>query len=174
MNPRRSFFRSVLGLGTSAAALAQVAKAQHVHSSDPAVTQSPNTGPSLAALTPDIADLPVTIENGVKVSHLIAEPVKQTVIPGRTFDLWGFNGSAPGPTIQTNEGDRVRIVFDNHLPEPTGIHWHGLELPIEMDGVPGIGRPVMPGERFIYEFPLHQNGTFFYHPHMAMQEMVGS
>jgi Multicopper oxidase/zinc-finger of transposase IS204/IS1001/IS1096/IS1165 len=56
---------------------------------------------------------------------------------------WGtprdsFNGSAPGPTIQANEGDRIRIVFDNHLPEPTGIHWPGLELPIEMDGVPGI------------------------------------
>ena len=124
--------------------------------------------------TPDIPDLPFTIDNGVKIFNLIAEPVKQVIIPGRTFDLWGFNGSAPGPTIQANEGDRIRIVFDNHLPEPTGIHWHGLELPIEMDGVPGIGQmPVMPGERFVYEFPLHQNGTFFYHPHMAMQEMVG-
>jgi hypothetical protein len=129
---------------------------------------------SLLVTTPDIADLPFTMENGVKVFHLIAEPVKQTIVPGRTFDLWGFNGSAPGPTIQANQGDRVRIVFDNHLPEPTGIHWHGLELPIEMDGVPGIGqKPVMPGERFVYEFPLHQDGTFFYHPHMAMQEMVG-
>jgi len=125
-------------------------------------------------LTTDIGDLPFTMDNGVKVFHLVAEPVKQMIIPGRTFDLWGFNGSAPGPTIQANEGDRVRIVFENHLPEPTGIHWHGLELPIEMDGVPGIGqKPVMPGERFVYEFPLHQNGTFFYHPHMAMQEMVG-
>ena len=126
--------------------------------------------------TLDVGDLPFTIDNGVKVFNLIAEPVKQVIVhPGRTFDLWGFNGSAPGPTIQANEGDRVRIVFDNHLPEPTGIHWHGLELPIEMDGVPGIGqKPVMPGERFVYEFPLHQNGTFFYHPHMAMQEMVGN
>lgn len=124
--------------------------------------------------TLDVADLPFTLDNGVKVFHLIAEPVKQMIIPGRTFDLWGFNGSAPGPTIQANEGDRVRIIFDNHLPESTGIHWHGLELPIEMDGVPGVGqKPVMPGERFIYGFPLHQHGTFFYHPHMAMQEMVG-
>jgi FtsP/CotA-like multicopper oxidase with cupredoxin domain len=127
--------------------------------------------------TLDVADLPFTTDNGVKVFHLVAEPVKQIIIPGpkgRTFDLWGFNGSAPGPTIQANEGDRVRIIFDNHLPEPTGIHWHGLELPIEMDGVPGIGqKPIMPGEQFIYEFSLHQNGTFFYHPHMAMQEMVG-
>jgi len=68
----------------------------------------------------------------------------------------------------------VRIVFDNRLPEPTGIHWHGLELPNDMDGVPGITQKlVMPGERFVYEFALHQNGTFFYHSHMAMQEMVG-
>ena len=127
--------------------------------------------------TLDVGDLPFTIDNRVKVFHLVAEPVKQVIAPGsmgKTFDLWGFNGGAPGPTIQANEGDRVRIIFDNHLPEPTGIHWHGLELPIEMDGVPGIGqKPVMPGERFVYEFPLHQNGTFFYHPHMAMQEMVG-
>jgi FtsP/CotA-like multicopper oxidase with cupredoxin domain len=125
-------------------------------------------------LTPDIADLPFAMDNGVKVFYLTAEPVKQMIVPGRTLDLWGFNGSAPGPTIQANEGDRVKIVFDNHLPEPTGIHWHGLELPIEMDGVPGVGqKPVMPSERFIYEFSLRQNGTFFYHPHMAMQEMVG-
>ena len=140
----------------------------------------PNQNSSSTNQTPvpvttlDVGDLPFTLDNGVKVFHLVAEPVKQVIVPGRTFDLWGFNGSAPGPTIQANEGDRVRIVFDNHLPEPTAIHWHGLELPIEMDGVPGVGqKPVMPGERFVYEFPLHQNGTFFYHPHMAMQEMVG-
>ena len=169
MNPRRGFFRNVLGLGAGIAA-SQLATAQQA-------AQGSGSGLSPAVTTLDIADLPFSIDNGVKVFNLIAEPVKQTIIPGsmgRTFDLWGFNGSAPGPTIQANEGDRVRIVFDNHLPEPTGIHWHGLELPIEMDGVPGIGqKPVMPGERFIYEFSLHQNGTFFYHPHMAMQEMVG-
>jgi hypothetical protein len=138
-------------------------------------TQSSAGAPgSVPVLTLDIPDLPFTMDNGVKVFNLIAEPVKQLIVPGRTFDLWGFNGSAPGPTIQAKEGDRVRILFDNHLPEPTGIHWHGLELPIEMDGVPGVSQKVvMPGERFVYEFPLHQNGTFFYHPHMAMQEMVG-
>src|SRR6266849_9661578 len=106
-------------------------------------TSAPASG-SAAVITPDIADLPFTTDGGVKVFNLIAEPVKQLIVPGRIFDLWGFNGSAPGPTIQANEGDRVRIVFENHLPEPTGIHWHGLELPIEMDGVPGIGQqPVM-------------------------------
>jgi len=174
MNPRRSFFRSVLGLGTGAVVLSRESRARQVHSSDQAATQQAHVGPTVPVVTPDIADLPFTIDNGVKAFHLIAEPVKQVIIPGRALDLWGFNGSAPGPTIQANEGDRLRIVFENHLPEPTGIHWHGLELPIEMDGVPGIGqKPVMPGERFVYEFSLHQNGTFFYHSHMAMQEMVG-
>lgn len=137
-------------------------------------TVSSGSGAPVPVTTLDVGDLPFTMDNGVKVFSLVAEPVKQVIVPGRTFDLWGFNGSAPGPTIQANEGDRIRIVFDNHLPEPTGIHWHGLELPIEMDGVPGVSQKlVMPGERFIYEYALHQNGTFFYHPHMAMQEMVG-
>ena len=149
MNPRRSFFRTVLGLSASAVTLTQTGKAQR------------DSSVAAPVVTPDIADLPFAMDNGVKVFYLTAEPVKQMIVPGRTLDLWGFNGSAPGPTIQANEGDRVRIVFDNHLPEPTGIHWHGLELPIEMDGVPGVGqKSVMPSERFIYEFSLHQNGTF--------------
>ena len=172
MHGRRRFFRNILGLGVGAAA-SRRARGQ-APSLDPTAAQDTRPGPAVPVVTPDIGDLPFTMDNGVKVFHLIAEPVKQVIVPGRTFDLWGFNGSAPGPTIQASEGDRVRILFDNHLPEPTGIHWHGFELPIEMDGVPGIGqKPVMPGERFIYEFTLHQNGTFFYHPHMAMQEMVG-
>jgi len=150
-------------MGTGAA-LAQAMSAQPAREDSPAVP----------AVTLDGCDLPFTMDQGVKVFHLIAEPVKQTIVPGRTLDLWGYNGSAPGPTIQANEGDRVRIILDNHLPEPTSIHWHGLELPIDMDGVPGIAQnSVAPGGRFVYEFSLHQHGTFFYHSHMAMQEMVG-
>lgn len=161
MQLRRSFLQRAFGLGLGAAAV-------------PRAVAAPSARASVSVVTPDLADLPFTLDGGVKVFHLIAEPVKQQIVPGRVLDLWGFNGSAPGPTIHANEGDRVRILFDNHLPEPTSIHWHGLELPIEMDGVPGIGQePVKPGGRFIYEFSLHQNGTFFYHSHMAMQEMAG-
>jgi manganese oxidase len=159
MNHRRAFFTKLTSLSAGIFAAPKLLAA---------------AGDNVPVTSLDIADLPFTLDNGVKVFNLIAEPVKQVIIPGRTFDLWGFNGSAPGPTIQANEGDRVRIVFENHLPEPTGIHWHGLELPIEMDGVPGIGQNLVPsGGRFVYEFSLHQNGTFFYHPHMAMQEMTG-
>ncbi len=168
MNHRRAFLNKISALSAGLFAGKDLLSA----SRETAAGRSETVSPPVTTL--DVGDLPFSWDAGVKVFTLVAEPVKQVIVPGKTLDLWGFNGSAPGPTIQANEGDRVRIVFTNHLPEPTGIHWHGLELPIEMDGVPGIGqKPVMPGEHFVYEFPLHQNGTFFYHSHMAMQEMVG-
>jgi len=122
----------------------------------------------------DVPKLPYEIDKGVKVFKLVAEPVKAEFVPGKVFEVWGYNGSMPGPTIEVNEGDRVRIIFENRLPEPQTVHWHGLEVPIKMDGVPAISQPlVMPGEQFTYEFTVHQNGTFFYHTHMAMAEMIG-
>jgi hypothetical protein len=131
-------------------------------------------------ITPDLPKLPWKMENGVKVFHLTAEIVKREILPassmgpGKTLTVWGFNGTVPGPTIEVNEGDRVRIIFKNNLPEDTTVHWHGLEIPIEMDGMPFISQPmVKPGETFNYEFTLHQNGTFFYHSHGAMQELMG-
>jgi manganese oxidase len=85
-----------------------------------------------------------------------------------------IHGSAPGPTIQVMKGDRVRIIVDNHLPEATSMHWHGFEIPNDMDGAPGSSQdPIAPGGRFVYEFTLNQEGTYFYHSHMAMQEMMG-
>ena len=134
----------------------------------------PSGGSFLPVQTPDVPDLPWEMDNGVKVFHLVAEPVKQTIWPDKTIDLWGYNGSCPGPTIQITQGDRVRVIVDNHLPEPTSMHWHGFEIPIAMDGGPGISQdPIRPGGRFVYEFTLHQEGTYFYHSHMAMQEMIG-
>ncbi|HUS20209.1 MAG TPA: copper oxidase [Terriglobales bacterium] len=124
--------------------------------------------------TPDVPNLAFTLDNGVKVFHLVAEPVKREIFPGRVLDLWGYNGTAPGPTIQINQGDHVRIVVDNHLPEATSMHWHGFEIPVSQDGMPHISqKPIPPGGRHVYEFTLHQNGTFFYHSHNAMQEMMG-
>ena len=130
--------------------------------------------PFLPAQTLDVPDLPWTMDNGVKVFHLVAELVKRKIHPMKTIDVWGYNGSCPGPTIQITQGDRVRIIFDNHLPEATSMHWHGFEIPADMDGVPGVEQsPIPPGGRFVYEFTLHQEGTYFYHSHMAMQEMLG-
>ena len=125
-------------------------------------------------VTPDVPDMPWRLEGGVKVFDIKVEHVRTEFIPGRIVDAWGFNGSVPGPTIQVNEGDRVRLVVENRLPEAFSMHWHGLEIPNDMDGMPGISQdPIPPGGTFTYEFTLRQNGTFFYHSHMAMQEMMG-
>jgi FtsP/CotA-like multicopper oxidase with cupredoxin domain len=134
------------------------------------------TGPDpyLRMTTPDLPDLPHEMDGTVKVFHLIAEPVKRKIAPFKTIDAWGYNGSCPGPTLQVQQGERVRIIFENRLPESTSIHWHGLEVPIEQDGVPWISqKPIAPGEKYTYEFTVHQEGTFFYHSHGAMQEMMG-
>ena len=101
-------------------------------------------------------------------------PVKRELLPHLVMDVWGFNGTMPGPMIEVNQGDRVRIIVENRLPEPTSIHWHSLEIPVSQDGVPGLVQDfIPPGEAFVYEFDLHQHGTFFYHAHVAMQEAMG-
>jgi len=170
---RRDFVRkAVIGAGVLAGAAAG-APASAAAPAPPAPRAHAATG-LLPVQTLDIPGLPHTMDGDVKVFHLVAEPVKREFLPGSTFDVWGYNGSVPGPTIQVTEGDRVRLIVDNHLPEATAMHWHGFEIPIDMDGVPGVCQdPIPPGGRFVYEFTLHQNGTFFYHSHMAMQEMMG-
>lgn len=183
---RRGFLRSATLFGTGLFAASRAAKAEHAkgEQTDHEKMQMPmdkghapmsaRTAALVPVVTPDVADLPFEMDNGVKVFHLIAEPVKQELIPGKVVNLWGYNGSAPGPTIQAVQGDRIRIIFDNQLPEPTAVHWHGLEVPFDMDGSPGLTQdPIGPGGRSVYEFTLHQEGTYFYHPHMAMQEMMG-
>lgn len=115
--------------------------------------------------------LPYEMNEGVKEFHLIAEPVVREFSPGMVVNCWGYNGTSPGPTIEAVEGDRVRLIVTNKLPEHTTIHWHGLILPNGMDGVGGLTQPqIAPGETFIYEFTLVQSGTFMYHPHA--DEMV--
>jgi FtsP/CotA-like multicopper oxidase with cupredoxin domain len=111
------------------------------------------------------------MENGVKVFRLIAEPVKREFAPGMVVNCWGYNGSCPGPTIEAVEGDRVRFLVTNKLPERTSVHWHGVLLPNGMDGVAGLNQPhILPGETWAYEFTLRQHGTQMYHPHS--DEMV--
>lgn len=136
--------------------------------------EPPGPEPFVPMTAPDLADLPFTMDGSVKVFNLRAEPVKRKIAPFKTIDAWGYNGTCPGPTIQVHQGDRVRVIFENNLPESTSLHWHGLEVPIEQDGVPWISqKPVAPGEKYVYEFTVHQEGTFFYHAHGAMQEMMG-
>lgn len=119
-----------------------------------------------SVITPNVSNLPWTMEGGVKVFHLVAEPVKREFAPGLVVNAWGYNGSTPGPTIEAVEGERVRIVVENRLPEATTIHWHGILVPNSQDGVTGLNQaPIRPGETFAYEFTLKQHGTYMYHPH---------
>jgi len=122
-------------------------------------------------VTPNGSTLAYRLDQGVKVFHLIAEEVEREFAPGMVVKCWGYNGQTPGPTIECVEGDRVRILVTNRLPEHTSVHWHGIFLPNGMDGVAGLTQPhIQPGETFVYEFTLRQNGTFMYHPHA--DEMV--
>ena len=186
MNTRRNFLKSALAVGSGLAVSARALSAQQTGTEHEGMPPGMQMGPKqvmgqgraashpLQVETPDVPQLPWRMENGAKVFHLVAEPVRRQLVPFKMMDVWGFNGSCPGPTIQVNQGDRVRIIFDNHLPESTSIHWHGFEIPVGMDGMPYISqKPVPPGGRFVYEFTLHQEGTYFYHAHGAMQEMMG-
>ncbi len=127
--------------------------------------------PYTSVVTPNGSTLPYKMKNGVKEFRLIAEPIEREFAPGMTVKCWGYNGQTPGPTIEAVEGDRLRILVTNKLPEHTTIHWHGIFLPNGMDGVGGLNQPhIKPGETYVYEFTLRQHGTFMYHPHA--DEMV--
>jgi len=177
MNRREFLSRSgaglVAGVGIAAASGDQVR-------AEPSVFSTAETRPPLApangqGYTPVVTlnggTLPFRMDQGIKEFHLVAEPVKREIAPGMEANLWGYNGSSPGPTIEAVEGDRVRILVTNNLPEHTTVHWHGLRLPNGMDGVGGLTQPqIKPGKTFVYEFTLSKSGTFMYHPHA--DEMV--
>ena len=136
------------------------------------------------------------LDGKIKVFHLIAQPIEKVITDGKKpsyehlipqmnkyhgsmhyhgvykkIRCWGYNGSTPGPTIEATEGDRIRIVVKNELPEPTSIHWHGLEVPNSQDGAAGQTEPpILTGQTRIYEFTLYQSGTFMYHSGFNMMK----
>ncbi len=118
------------------------------------------------AVVPNGVKAEYKVIDGVKVFHLIAEPIEWEVANGLVIHTWGYNGSVPGPLIEVAEGDKVRIFVTNKLPTHTTVHWHGVLLPCGMDGVAGLTQPGIPiGETFRYEFIFPDSGTFMYHPH---------
>lgn len=123
---------------------------------------------------PDIPKLPYKMDGGVKVFELVPMAVQQEFHPGVKMNVYGYNGSMPGPTIEVTQGDRVRIIVTNELPEDTFVHWHGFELPVQYDGAATLTQnPIKPGKSKVFEFDIHEEGTFFYHSHVAMQEAFG-
>jgi FtsP/CotA-like multicopper oxidase with cupredoxin domain len=136
---------------------------------------SSTTGGSYTpVVTPNGSTMPWVWKDGAKEFHIVAEPVRQEFGKGMVVDCWGYNGQAPGPTIETVEGDRVRFFVTNKLEVPTSMHWHGVLLPNGMDGVAGLTqKSIQPGETYVYEFTLRQHGTQMYHPHSDEMEQMG-
>jgi FtsP/CotA-like multicopper oxidase with cupredoxin domain len=128
------------------------------------------------AKTTGEANLPLdyTMDGDVKVFTLTAQVVQWQVTPTMSVEAWAYNGTMPGPQIRVTEGEKVRIVFTNNLPESTAIHFHGLVVPNKVDGVPFITQPpVKPGETYTYEFVAKTPGSHMYHAHHNSTKQVG-
>lgn len=107
---------------------------------------------------------------------LVPKPGRTQLVPEEYGDtaVWCFNGTVPGPELRVKQGDRVQITVDNALEEPTTVHWHGIRVPNNMDGIPHLTQPpIKTGDRFIYEFDVADAGTFWYHPHQQSSIQVG-
>ena len=114
------------------------------------------------------------IEKGVKVFELTCQKVQWEVEVGKRIEAWTYNGVVPGPQIRVREGERVRIVVKNELDESTAVHFHGLELPNDQDGVPFITQPpIKPGQTYTYEFVAPNPGSHMYHSHHNAAKQVG-
>ena len=114
------------------------------------------------------------VEKGVKIYEVTAKKIQWETEPGKFVEAWAYNDQIPGPQVRVRQGDRVRMILHNELPESTAIHFHGVELPNDMDGVPYITQPpVRPGESFTYEFTVPNSGSHMYHSHHNAAKQVG-
>ena len=128
----------------------------------PSWAQSATLGASQAMPTISGEDIALTINHAA------------WTVDGRAGHAVTVNGSLPAPLIRLKEGRTVRLSVTNRLMEATSIHWHGMLVPFQMDGVPGVSFPGIPaGETFVYEFPIRQSGTYWYHSHSGLQEQEG-
>jgi FtsP/CotA-like multicopper oxidase with cupredoxin domain len=118
---------------------------------------------------PDVNPNPKIVE-----IRLEARVSSLEIAPGVRTDAWTYNGGLPGPLIRASKGDRLIVHFSNSLPQSTTVHWHGVQVPIEMDGVPGASQPpVETGGTFTYDFIVPDAGLFWYHPHVMSAAQVG-
>src|SRR5258708_32937562 len=122
MSSRRGFLQNIrAGAGICASGKVLSAQEMQMSGDRPGMKMKgkkgsiPDHGSPVLVETPDVPNLPFRMDGNIKEFHLIAEPVKQEIVPGRVVDLWGYNGSAPGPTIQATTRERVRIILHNHL-----------------------------------------------------------
>ncbi len=160
---RRTMLSSTLAAGAALAARRVAAAAPADKAASPRAHEARSTGVTV----PNGSTLAAKRVGDAKVFHLTAEPVRHEIAPGLEIAAWGYNGTTPGPLIEVDEGDRVRIYVTNKLPEATSVHWHGVAVPNGMDGVAGLTQPpIAPGATFKYELTFARAGTYMYHPHV--------
>lgn len=111
---------------------------------------------------------------GKTVEYNLTIAVQDIEVAGASRPAMTINGGVPGPVLRFREGDQAVMHVTNAMEEPTSIHWHGLLVPPDMDGVPAISfPPIEPGATFTYRFPVRQAGTYWYHSHSGLQEQRG-
>jgi len=124
--------------------------------------------PVFAVENPDVFNESRTVTFDIEAS-----PSVVSLIEGTTTTVWSYNGTVPGPELRVNLGETIRIQFTNNLPQDTTIHFHGIRVPNDMDGVPGVTQdPIPTGGKFVYEFTPSDTGTYWYHPHVRGAEQV--
>jgi manganese oxidase len=106
------------------------------------------------------------LDDGTKVFRLVAEIFEWELEPGNFVEAWGYNGQVPGPMIKVDVGDDVQVIVENHLPMGHDVHWHGVRVPNDQDGVAPLTQDLIdPGEEFTYEFTAEEKSVGMYHPH---------
>ncbi|HEY7671333.1 MAG TPA: multicopper oxidase domain-containing protein, partial [Gammaproteobacteria bacterium] len=150
--PRRRFLAGVVGGGVTLGL-------------SPALRALAQAPPSAATGTPPVlAGTEFDLTIGETLVNFTGAPAVAATV----------NGSLPAPILRWREGDTVTVRVTNRMREMTSLHWHGILLPAEMDGVPGISfHGIPPGETFVYRFPVRQSGTYWYHSHSGFQEQTG-
>jgi FtsP/CotA-like multicopper oxidase with cupredoxin domain len=117
--------------------------------------------------------LQFTMDGNVKVFEITCQQVDWEIEPGKKIRAFTYNGIVPGPEIRVTEGDTVRVVCKNEMTESTSVHWHGVLVPNNMDGVPYLNQPpITPGSSFTYEFVARNPGSHMYHSHHNAAEQV--
>ena len=160
---RRTALRGVSGLG---GVLALGGLAACSGDAAPGSVQSPNSLESAIARVEASRRRP---GSALVSARLRPQPVTLD-LGGQFVDTWAYGDTVPGPLIRATAGDRLRVVVENRLPSETSVHWHGIALRNDMDGVPGMTQdPIGAGEEFRYEFVAPDPGTYFYHPHTGVQ-----